>query len=60
MKRLSQSAIERDNTPLHEADIFLCGPKPFLRAIVNGLRGIGIPENQVHFEFFGPAEALYA
>lgn len=50
----------KDNTPLHDADIFLCGPTPFLRAFVHGLAQAGVPAQQVHYEFFGPAEELAA
>jgi nitric oxide dioxygenase len=46
----------KKNTPLHEADIYLCGPKPFLRAFVGGLSRAGVPSDRVHYEFFGPAD----
>lgn len=48
----------KKNTPLHEADIYLCGPKPFLRAIVGGLSLAGVAADQIHYEFFGPADEL--
>lgn len=48
------------NTPLHQADIFLCGPKPFLRAFVSGLSLAGVPAGRIHYEFFGPADDLMA
>lgn len=48
------------NTPLHEADVFLCGPKPFLRAFVSGLALAGVPSARIHYEFFGPADELLA
>lgn len=50
----------RANTPLHEADIYLCGPKPFLRAFVNGLSLAKVLPDRVHYEFFGPADELLA
>lgn len=50
----------RANTPLHEADVFLCGPKPFLRAFVSGLALAGVPSSRIHYEFFGPADELLA
>ncbi|MFE1600118.1 NO-inducible flavohemoprotein [Methylobacterium sp. ID0610] len=40
------------------ATYYLCGPKPFLAALVNGLRRQGIPDARIRFEFFGPADAL--
>ncbi len=48
------------NTPLTQADIFLCGPKPFLRALVSGLSTAGVAAERIHYEFFGPADELLA
>ncbi|KQT78327.1 NO-inducible flavohemoprotein [Methylobacterium sp. Leaf466] len=45
-------------TPLGEATYYLCGPKPFLAALVNGLARHGVPAERVKFEFFGPADEL--
>ncbi len=50
----------RGNTPLAEADVYLCGPKPFLRAFVPGLARAGVPADRIHYEFFGPADELLA
>ncbi|RJL21165.1 NO-inducible flavohemoprotein [Paracoccus siganidrum] len=50
----------RDNVPLSDADIYLCGPKPFLRHFVSGLVGEGIPASRIHYEFFGPADEVLA
>ncbi|ACB24583.1 MULTISPECIES: NO-inducible flavohemoprotein [Methylobacterium] len=46
------------NTPQAEATYYLCGPKPFLASLVNGLRRTGVPDERVRFEFFGPADEL--
>jgi nitric oxide dioxygenase len=48
------------NTPIHDADFYLCGPKPFLRAFVGGLSLAGVPNDRIHYEFFGPADELMA
>ncbi|MUZ75283.1 NO-inducible flavohemoprotein [Agrobacterium vitis] len=49
------------NTPLADADVYLCGPRPFLHFFVRGLISAGVPSDRVHYEFFGPAdEALVA
>ena len=51
----------RANTPFAEADFYLCGPMPFLKAFVTGLAGAGVPADRIHYEVFGPtAEALAA
>lgn len=50
----------RANTPLHAADIFLCGPRPFLRNLVSELAGAGVLPDRIHFELFGPTDELLA
>ncbi|MBB6304779.1 NO-inducible flavohemoprotein [Rhizobium leucaenae] len=49
-----------ENTPLKDADIYVCGPKPFLAVFVNGLAKAGVPKDRIHYEFFGPADDLAA
>lgn len=48
------------NTPVDEADYFLCGPRPFLRALVAALSLSGVASDRIHYEFFGPADELLA
>jgi len=48
------------NTPLTTADVYLCGPKPFLRSFVSGLSLAGVSPDRIHYEFFGPADGLLA
>jgi nitric oxide dioxygenase len=51
--------LER-HTPIAEAEFYLCGPKPFLRALVGGLARAHVPASRIHYEFFGPADELLA
>jgi len=46
-------------TPSTTATYYLCGPKPFLSALVNGLLRNGVPVERVRYEFFGPADELF-
>jgi nitric oxide dioxygenase len=46
------------HTPLGQATYFLCGPKPFLRSLVTGLRAKGVPADRTRYEFFGPADEI--
>ena len=48
------------HTPVEEAVYYLCGPRPFLRAMVGGLARTGVALNRILYEFFGPAEELLA
>ena len=43
---------------IDEADFYICGPKPFMACLYQGLQDEGIPQSQVHFEFFGPKQEL--
>lgn len=40
------------------ASYYFCGPVPFMRTINGALRAMGVPEADIHYEFFGPAGSL--
>jgi vanillate O-demethylase ferredoxin subunit len=46
-------AAERDK----EVHLYVCGPKGFMDAVLNGARAQGWPEPQLHYEFFSAAPA---
>mgnify|MGYP000870231984 CR=1 FL=1 len=46
----------RTNTPLAEADIHLCGPRPFLRHFVQGLHEARVSADRIRYGFFGTAD----
>ncbi|ALR20605.1 MULTISPECIES: NO-inducible flavohemoprotein [Sphingobium] len=48
------------NTPVGDADYYICGPRPFLRAAVSALSLAGVEAGRIHYEFFGPADELLA
>lgn len=50
----------RAETPIGEAEYYLCGPRPFLRALVSELASAGVPAERIRYEFFGPADELLA
>ncbi|MEJ2742757.1 MAG: NO-inducible flavohemoprotein [Gammaproteobacteria bacterium] len=52
------AALIESFVPDHHADYYFCGPKPFMVSIYQDLLKWDIPEPQVHFECFGPREAL--
>lgn len=41
-----------------DADVYFCGPKPFMAALGGTLREMGYGESQLHHEVFGPATPL--
>lgn len=43
-----------------KAEYYFCGPTPMLRHLCQLLASRGVPSEDVHYEFFGPAESLAA
>jgi len=41
-----------------DLDAYVCGPRPFMAAMLKGLSTIGVADERVNYEFFGPASAL--
>lgn len=41
-----------------DSDFYFCGPTPFMKAMYRALKEWGIPDNQIHYEFFGPQGSL--
>ncbi len=42
-----------DNT-----DVYVCGPVGFMEAVIKHLQEIGVKDEKIHYEFFGPAMQL--
>ena len=42
----------------NQADFYFCGPVLFMKAIYRHLKDWGVPTENIHFEFFGPAGQL--
>ena len=51
-------ALLRSLLPLDDYDFYLCGPPPFMTAVYQGLSMLGVAEDRVHYESFGPAMVL--
>ncbi|UVL60849.1 NO-inducible flavohemoprotein [Pseudomonas sp. B21-032] len=41
-----------------DVDAYFLGPKAFMASVKRHLKGLGVPEQQSRYEFFGPASAL--
>jgi nitric oxide dioxygenase len=50
----------KDNITASDADFYVCGPVPFLQTIIASLKKLGIDDEHIHFEFFGPAQEIEA
>ncbi|WP_138419939.1 NO-inducible flavohemoprotein [Aquibacillus sediminis] len=44
--------------PTNDAAFYFCGPEPFMKAINRALKDWNVSEEDIHFEFFGPARNL--
>lgn len=44
--------------PTNDADFYFCGPKGFMQAAYGHLKELGVSEEDIHFEFFGPAQEI--
>ncbi|CAM3754721.1 NO-inducible flavohemoprotein [Vibrio aquimaris] len=43
-----------DSLAFGQADFYLCGPVPFMEALVKQLEGFGVGRDRIHYEVFGP------
>jgi len=48
-----QSIVKEKN-----ASYYFCGPIPFMKTVNKIIEKMEIPEDKIHFEFFGPADQL--
>lgn len=46
--------------PSKDADFYFCGPEPFMKVVNKSLKQWGIPDEQIHYEFFGSFGSLDA
>ncbi len=46
--------------PLDDYDFYLCGPGPFMQSVFTQLVELGVREERIRYEFFGPATLLRA
>ena len=44
--------------PLDDYDYYLCGPAPFMQSLYENLTALGIRDERIHYESFGPATVL--
>ena len=53
---LTNEQIDTMLTP--NADVYICGPAPFMQAVIGQLREMGVSQDRIHYEFFGPALSI--
>ena len=50
--------VLKELLPLDDYDFYLCGPPPFMQSLYDGLTGIGVRRDRIHYESFGSGTAL--
>ena len=53
---VTPAQIEAMLTP--NAQVYLCGPTPFMELVIGQLKDLGVAPERIHYEFFGPALAI--
>lgn len=48
----------RNHVPIGDYEVYICGPTPFLAAIYQLLRELGVADDRIGYEFFGIATSL--
>lgn len=46
--------------PIDDYEFYLCGPATFMLALYDGLAGLGVRQERIHYESFGPATVLHS
>lgn len=55
---LEQTLLARALPVDRNAEVYFLGPKPFMAGVKRMLAALGVPEQQTHYEFFGPLQSL--
>jgi ferredoxin-NADP reductase/phenylpropionate dioxygenase-like ring-hydroxylating dioxygenase large terminal subunit len=50
--------VLREVLPFDDYDFYLCGPPPFMQGFYDGLTGLGVRADRIHYESFGTGLAL--
>lgn len=58
--RVTQDLLGQHLPADRDVDVYFIGPKPFMQAIYQIGRDLGVQPSQLRYEFFGPAEAITA
>jgi hypothetical protein len=51
-------ALLKSVLPFDDYDFYLCGPVAFMQSLYDGLTSLGVREERIHYELFGPATVL--
>lgn len=57
---INRAVLEERLPEDRDVDLYFLGPKPFMQVVNNLAKELGIPQQQVRYEFFGPLQDLEA
>ncbi|HSV59818.1 MAG TPA: NO-inducible flavohemoprotein [Variovorax sp.] len=57
---VTEELLARQLPADRDVDLYFLGPKPFMQSVYASALTLGIPANQVRYEFFGPLQDLQA
>lgn len=55
---ITRDIIESQIPDNKDVDLYYLGPLPFMKSVNSIVNSLGIPEQQIHYEFFGPLQTL--
>lgn len=55
---LNESHLQQHLGSERDVECYVLGPKPFMHCVLGMASRLGIPDSQVHYEFFGPLEEI--
>lgn len=41
-------------------EVYICGPEAFMASVISWVKELGVPEERIHYEFFGPSLSFNA
>jgi hypothetical protein len=48
----------KQELPFDDYDFYMCGPAAFMESLYGGLKSLNVPDDRIHYEFFGPGSAF--
>jgi ferredoxin-NADP reductase/predicted pyridoxine 5'-phosphate oxidase superfamily flavin-nucleotide-binding protein len=56
--RIDIGLLKRE-LPFDDYDFYMCGPAAFMESLHSGLKNLNVPDERIHYEFFGPGAAFH-
>jgi nitric oxide dioxygenase len=57
-KKISIADLKAASNNVKETDFYICGPVGMMKALCSDLKSWGVADENIHYEYFGPSEAI--